>query len=47
MDLKKAEKLANSLIKQHIVDYYILSWKFKFDRSKSRFGCCSHKYRTI
>ncbi len=45
MELKKAEQLAESLIIKHNI--FNLGWRFEFDRSKVRFGCCFYGRRKI
>jgi predicted SprT family Zn-dependent metalloprotease len=43
MELAKAEKLANSLIKK----YGLKGWIFKFDYAKRRFGTCNYEHKLI
>jgi predicted SprT family Zn-dependent metalloprotease len=43
MDLKKAQTMATDMMKHH----NLIGWAFKFDRSVSRLGMCSHTKRTI
>lgn len=42
MNIKIAESKAIELINKYIPD-----WRFKFDRSKRRFGACMHSSKTI
>ena len=43
MNIKKAERLARSLMGEH----GLTDWTFKFDNAKKRFGQCSHNEKTI
>jgi len=43
MELEKAKLLARQLMDDHDLEH----WKFTFDRSKKRFGCCKHGKLTI
>jgi len=57
MNLIEAKKLAESLMKEHLTPPEQLTsekyrfeetlWKFKFDKSKSRFGVCRYYDKTI
>ncbi len=38
MNLSQAQTMANELMGQH--GLLVRGWKFRFDRSKKRFGCC-------
>jgi predicted SprT family Zn-dependent metalloprotease len=43
MDRSDAASLARRLMAEHLDN----TWKFQFDRSKRRFGCCHYSTRTI
>ena len=43
MEQKDVELLVKELMKKYKLD----NWKFKFDNSKRRFGCCHYGIRTI
>ena len=43
MDLHIARRLALSLMAEN----GLLGWKFRFDRSRRRFGCCNHGRKRI
>lgn len=43
MDLKKAQTMATDMMKYH----NLIGWAFRFDRSVSRLGMCSHGRKTI
>lgn len=45
MDLNSVENLANELMTKF--DLFNQGWKFEFDRSKQRFGCCKHRVKKI
>ena len=45
MNLPQAENLACSLIAEH--GLFGQGWSFRFDRSLTRLGLCSHRKRTI
>jgi len=43
MDLKKAQTMTTDMMKHH----NLVGWAFKFDRSVTRLGMCSHRKQTI
>jgi predicted SprT family Zn-dependent metalloprotease len=43
MDLQKAQTMATDMMKH----YNLVGWAFRFDRSVSRLGMCSHGRKTI
>lgn len=43
MDIVQAEKLALKLMREHD----LVSWNFRFDRAKVRFGCCNYTHKII
>jgi hypothetical protein len=45
MNLRKAEFIATELMRQH--GLWDLRWSFKFDRSLTRLGLCSHRLKVI
>lgn len=48
MDLYDAQQLANELMQKHLTnDDGTMSWSFRWDRAKTRAGCCSWKNRAI